>query len=76
MNNGQKMFHDFFINLVKDGTESEAEALLSECFKAQDEGTFNSDFHKSVMPKFFALVKPENMNQLKNAMSHFSQTLE
>lgn len=76
MNQGQKMFHDFFINLVKDGAEAEAENLLDECFKLQDEGKFSSEFHKTVMPKFFALVKPENMIQLKNAMEHFSTKLD
>lgn len=75
MNNHQKMFHDFFMNMVMPGKEEEAEAVLAAGFKKQDEGAFNAEYFKSVAPKYFELIKPECADQLKKAMAHFSSNL-
>lgn len=72
MNNGQKMFHDFFMNMVQEGKETEAEKALAESFEKQNNGTFNADYLKSIMPKYFSLIKPECTEQLKKAMEHFA----
>lgn len=76
MNHGQKMFHDFFMSVVKSGKEAEAEALLAEGFRRQEEGTFDRMYLLSVMAKYHALVRPECMDKLKEAMAHFSSQLK
>lgn len=72
MNNGQKMFHDFFMNMVQEGKEAEAESALAESFEKQDNGTFNADYLNSIMPKYYELIKPECTEQLKKAMEQFA----
>lgn len=44
MNPGQKMFHDFFMSIVKEGNEEEAEKALTESFEKQAAGTFMEHF--------------------------------
>lgn len=75
MNPKQKMFHDFFMAMVQGGKGAEAEELLQTGFRKQDEGTFNAAFLQEVMPKYYALIKPECIDQLKKAMSHFASQL-
>lgn len=75
MNNGQQMFHDFFLKIVKEGKEAEAEALLAECFRKQAEGSFSKVYLMTRVPKFHALVRPECLEQLKQAMEHFASQL-
>lgn len=75
MNDKQKMFHDFFMRMVRDGREAEAGELLAAGFRRQDEGTFDAAFLQAAMPKYFELVKPECADQLKKAMSHFASQL-
>jgi hypothetical protein len=58
---------------VKDGRAGEAEALLKEGFKKQDEGTFNKMYLLSVTPKYFDLIKPECLEELKDAMANFQK---
>lgn len=75
MNNGQQMFHDFFMKMVKEGREAEAEALLAESFRRQAEGTFNKMYLLTAGPKFYDLIRPECVEQLKQAMNHFASQL-
>lgn len=75
MNNGQKMFHDFFMRMVRDGKQAEAEALLAAGFRRQDEGRFDAAYLQEKMPEYFALVREECAEQLKQAMAHFSGRL-
>lgn len=75
MNIKQKMFHDFFLKMVKEGKEQEAEALLAESFRRQEAGSFDAAYLAAQGPKFFALIKPECVDQLKEAMSHFKSQL-
>lgn len=75
MNEMQKSFHDFFMSMVRDDKKSEAEQTLAEAFKKQDEGAFDAAYMQTIVPKYFSLVKPECVEQLKKAMAHFSSTL-
>lgn len=75
MNEKQKMFHDFFMGMVQEDKKAEAEETLAAAFKRQDEGTFDAAYMKTIIPKYFALIKPEYIEQLKKAMQHFSSTL-
>lgn len=75
MNPGQKMFYDFFIDRAKEDKKEEAKALLEESFSRQAAGTFNMAYLQEVMPKFFNVVKPEAIDEVKEAMNHFASRL-
>lgn len=75
MNQGQERFYAFFMERTADEHKAAAEAILQENFRRQDEGTFDREYMASVMPKLFAMVKPEAMEELKQAMAHFSSGL-
>lgn len=75
MNNGQKLFHDFFMSMVQEGKEEEAEAVLAAGFRKQDEGTFDAEYLQSVMDKYYALIKPEDMEKMKEVMAQFAAKL-
>lgn len=75
MNTKQKMFHDFFLSMVQDGKQAEAETLLATGFRKQDEGTFDAAYLQTVIPKYYALIKPECVEKLKQAMTHFASQL-
>jgi hypothetical protein len=76
MNPGQEMFYNFFMERVIEGKEEEAKALLHTGFEMQAKGTFNAEYLKEAMPKYFDLIKPEFVNDLKNAMAHFGGNLK
>lgn len=71
----QKNFHDFFMRMVQEGKQEEAEQTLSAAFKRQDEGTFDAAYMQAIVPKYFSLLKPEYIEQFRQAMQHFSSTL-
>ncbi len=75
MNPGQAMFSNFLMGIVKDDKKEVAEKLLQDCFKKQDEGTFTKEFLESIVPTMFEVVKPEKIDELKNAMKHFASNL-
>lgn len=75
MNKMQKNFHDFFMSMVEEDKKEEAEEALAAAFRKQDEGTFDVAYMQTIVPKYFSLVKPECVEQLKKAMEHFSSTL-
>ena len=75
MNPGQKMFHDFFIERALDDKKDEARQLLEESFSRQAAGTFNMAYLQEIMPKFFSVVKPEAVNEVREAMNHFASRL-
>lgn len=70
MDFGQKMFHDFYMKLVQDDRVQEAEELLKEGFQKQKDGSFG-EFIETAKDKYFDLIKPEHVDQLKEAMSKF-----
>lgn len=71
MNPGQEQFFNFFMQRVINGKEEEAKALLDVGFEKQANGTFDSAYLNAAMPKYFALIKPEFVDDLQNAMAHF-----
>jgi hypothetical protein len=75
MNQGQEMFYHFFIERVKDDKKEEAKSLLEDSFAKQAAGTFDRAHFKEIMPKFFAIVKPEAVEEVKEAMGHFASKL-
>jgi len=75
MNQGQEMFYNFFMERVENGKKDEAKALLEEAFARQAAGTFNKEYLQETMPKYFALLKPEAIEEVKQAMEYFASTL-
>ncbi len=75
MNPGQKMFYDFFIERTKDDKKEEAKSLLEYGFAKQAAGTFDKAYMDEIMPKYFELIKPEAVEELKEAMKNFSSRL-
>ncbi len=75
MNDGQKKFYTFFMNMVIPGKENEAKEALELSFTKQNNGTFDKAYLESIMPYYFSLVKPEYHEQLQKAMQHFSTLL-
>jgi hypothetical protein len=75
MNPEQKMFYNFFMERVKEDKKDEAKALLEESFARQDAGTFDKAYFQEMMPKYFAVIKPDAIEELKQAMEHFASSL-
>jgi hypothetical protein len=75
MNQGQEMFYNFFMERAKDDKKEEARELLEEGFARQAAGTFNKAYLQEIMPKYFAVIKPEAVEELKQAMEHFASRL-
>lgn len=75
MAQGQEMFYDFFMERVKNGREDEAKASLEGAFARQAAGTFDIAYLQEKMPQYFALLKPEAIEEVKQAMEHFASTL-
>ncbi len=75
MNSGQEMFYNFFIERTREDKKGEAKELLELGFTKQDEGTFSKEYLDEVMPKYFELIKPECVDELKGAMASFSSRL-
>ncbi len=69
------MFYDFFIERTKDDKKEEAKALLEDGFAKQAAGTFDKAYLDEIMPKYFELIKPEAVEELKEAMKSFSSRL-
>ncbi len=72
MNPGQQMFHDFFIERVKEDQKEAAEAILKESFQKQDEGTFDMPYMTQLMPKMTAMLRPECVEEFNQAAAHMS----
>lgn len=69
------MFYNFFIERAMDDKKEEAKSLLEESFAKQAAGTFHMAYLQEIMPKFFAVVKPEAIEEVKKAMDHFASRL-
>lgn len=76
MNPGQQQFYDFFMERIKEDKVEEAKTILQENFKKQDEGTFTKEYMQESMAKLMSFVKPEFLEDLKNAAAHMNSTLE
>lgn len=75
MNPGQEMFYNFLMERTMEDKKEEAKTLLEDCFEKQNNGTFNHQYLEGVMPKLFAIVKPEATDELKAAMNNFASKL-
>jgi hypothetical protein len=55
---------------VQKGKEEE-KAFLEEGFAKQVGGTFTPEYMQGVIPKYIAMLKPENVEEVKNVMMNF-----
>jgi hypothetical protein len=75
MNQGQQMFYNFALERVQPGKEAEIQAIMSESFKRQDEGTFTKEYMAEIAPKMIDLLRPECVEEFKQAAAHMSGRL-
>jgi hypothetical protein len=71
MNEGQKKFFDFILKCIQTGKEEDAKVLLEESFSKQADGTFTPEYMQGIIPKYLAMLRPENVEEVKNAMMNF-----
>lgn len=76
MNANQQRFYDFVMERVKEDKAEEAKAMILENFKKQDEGTFTLEYMRQNTPKMMSFIKPEFLEEFKNAAAHMSSTLK
>ena len=69
------MFHKFALARVQTGKEAKMEALMTESFKRQDEGSFTPVYMGEVLPKMLALLRPECIDEFKQAAAHMSSQI-
>jgi hypothetical protein len=70
MNEEKKIF-DFILERIQNGKEEEAQALLEEGFAKQTDGTFTPEYMQGIIPKYSVILKPENVEKVKNVMVNF-----
>lgn len=68
MNQGQEKFLNFIMQNVEEENQDKAKELLMESFNKQDDGTFNQEYIMTFIPRMLALIKPENIEQVKSIM--------
>lgn len=76
MNEGQQRFYEFVMERVQEGKEEEIKAIMSESFKRQQEGIFTKEYMTEIVPKMIMLLKPECVEEFKNAAQHMSSQLK
>lgn len=75
MNPGQEMFYNFFMERVQENKREEADALLKKGFELQEKGSFDRAYLMEVMPRYMELIKPDALDEVKEAMAHFASRL-
>lgn len=48
---------------------------MEEAFARRAAGAFDEAYLQETMPKYFALLKPEAIEEVKQAIEHFASTL-
>ncbi len=73
MEQGQKQFFDWILERVQDGKADELMALLKESFEQQQKGEFDALKLADSGRKMLTMIKPEYVEEFKQAMAHFGQ---
>ncbi|MCL2470419.1 MAG: hypothetical protein FWF25_01570 [Propionibacteriaceae bacterium] len=69
MDSSQQKFHDFILARVQPGKEDQAESVMAESFRHQDEGTFTPEYMGQVQATLMSLIRPECVADLVQAAS-------
>ena len=72
MNPGQTKFYEFILERVAIKDHDKAKSYLKESFEKQANGTFDKAFLTLIQTKILAIVKPESLEEVKQAMSRFT----
>jgi len=75
MNQSQQKFHDFFLERVQPGREADAEAMMTESFAHQDDGTFTPDYLATITTKMMALLRPECVAEFTESAARMRATM-
>ncbi len=75
MNPGQKQFFDFIVERTQPDKANDMKALLEENFQRQDNGTFTPDYLAASMPKLYAMLKPEHVDEVKAITAQFGKNM-
>lgn len=73
MEKGQNQFFTWILERVQEGKTEELSAMLMENFKQQQEGSFDANALEESSKKILALIKPEYVDEFKQAMEHFGK---
>ena len=75
MNEGQLRFYNFVMERVQEDKKEDMEAILSDNFKRQQEGTFTKDYMAEIVPQMMSLLRAECIEEFKQAAQHISAQL-
>lgn len=76
MNEGQNMFFSFILERLTDDNREAAQKLLQESFAKQASGNFTREYLLETQAKLLKMVKPESVEEVKNAMAHFASQVK
>ncbi|MCL2609688.1 MAG: hypothetical protein FWD94_07290 [Treponema sp.] len=76
MNEGQAKFKEFALARVRQGSEAELEAIMAESFRKQEDGSFTPEYMAGVAPKMIALLRPECVEEFKQAAAHMRSQID
>lgn len=71
MNEGQKKFHDFIMERVREEDWLKVEDMLKESFDKQEKGTFDADYLSRFIPDLLNLIKPEHKEEVNQICKNF-----
>ncbi|MDR1705112.1 MAG: tetratricopeptide repeat protein [Clostridiales bacterium] len=76
LNPGQKMFFDFVMERVLEGKKADIQKIMAESFKRQADGTFTKEYMAETAPAIITLLRPECVEEFKQAAAHMSGQLQ
>lgn len=76
MNPGQEKFLSFMVERVREDKQEYVKELLNDNFRKQQEGTFNMEDMQDTQAKLMEVLKPEAVEEVKAAMSHFASQMK
>jgi len=74
MDSGQEKFYNFIIERVRDDQKDSVKELMNENFKKQADGTFTREDMIKTQEALMKKLKPEAVEEVKTAMTHFAST--
>lgn len=71
MQEGNKMFYDYMMECVKETHREQANKLLLDSFKKQEDGTFKEEDMQMFEKEIIELLKPEKKVEVMAIMKQF-----
>ncbi|KAF1297388.1 hypothetical protein BAU15_11615 [Enterococcus sp. JM4C] len=73
MEHGQDQFFEWILARTQEGKQEELIDLLKENFEQQRTGSFDKAALEESGKRILALIKPEHVEEFKEAMQHFGK---